>query len=258
MVTRYRVSLGGVQLDSLDDAIVIMDVSYAPIQRTDVTAEVANLDGFELTSARFNGQTVTVTFMLRIYDVKKRNEAVQKINAWANVRAHMTVSDREKQYLPMVMCTQYASVKSARNWTDPLTVVFASERVPFWLSSDESAATVIGKNVRGTLKVDGMSGLSSLVSAEITAQATVKTLQLTVGDTKLVLKGLSVPSGKTVLIDYVDNRYLRIRANGVSALANLDPASTDSLKVPCGATTAVAVVADGAVRAVFKARGCWI
>ena len=258
METRYRVSLGGVQMDSLDDAIVIMDISYAPIQRTDITAETAYMDGFEWTKYRFNGQTVTVTFMLRIYDVKARNAAVQRINAWANTRAHMTVSDREKQYLPMVMCTQYASVKSARNWTDPLTVVFASERVPFWLSSDESAATVIGKNVRGTLKVDGMAGLVSTVSVEITAQATVKTLQLTVGDTRLILRGLNVPSGKTVLIDYINNRYLRIRANGASALACLDPESADRLEAPCAASTAVAVIADGSVRAVFKARGCWI
>ena len=53
MTTRYRVSLGGVQMDTLDKNIVILDVSYAPITRNDTTTETVNLPGFERTQYRF-------------------------------------------------------------------------------------------------------------------------------------------------------------------------------------------------------------
>lgn len=257
MITRYRVSLDGVQMDSLDNNIYILDVQYSPITRRDTTHEVANLDGYDLENSKYVGQTVTVTFELHIYDTKKRNAACQKINQWAGVRGALTVNDREGQYLRTVKCDQYAAINSVRNWTDPLTLVFSTERTPFWLSNTEKALTISGKNVNGTLKLDGNISYS-LVTAEITANEKVTSLQITVGSTKLNLKGLNVATNKKVVIDYVNQRYLRIRADGASVMSKLQPESTDNLQAPCGANTKINLVSDGKVTAVFKGRGCWI
>lgn len=258
MTTRYRVSLGGVQMDSLDKNIVILDVSYAPITRNDTMTETVNTPGFERTSYRFQGQTVTVTFQLRIYDTKAKNAALQKINQWAAAQGNLVINDREGQYLPSVICTQFASLKSVRNWTDPMQLTFSSERVPFWLSNTEKVVTLSGKNAKGTLKMDGTVGLNNLVTVSVTATEVFKTLDLTVGSTKLSLKGLNVAAGKVLTVDYINQRYLRIRADGKSVLAQLDKGSSDNLQAACGASTSVAVVANGKVTAVFKGRGCWL
>lgn len=256
MITRYRVAVDGVQMDSLDSNIYILDVQYPPITRRDTTHEVANLDGFDLENSKYVGQTVTVTFELHIYDIKKRNAVCQKINKWAGVRSTLTVNDREGQYLRTVKCDQFAAI-SARDWTAPLTLVFSTERTPFWLSNTEKTLTISGKNTNGTLKLDGNISYS-LVTADITANEKVTSLQITVGSTKLNLKGLNVATNKKVVIDYVNQRYLRIRADGASVMSKLQPESSDNLQAPCGTNTKISLVSDGKVTAVFKGRGCWI
>ena len=82
-------------------------------------------------------------------------------------------------------------------------------------------------------------------------------LKLTVGSKTLELTGLSISTGQTIVIDYLRNRYLRIRANGSNVMQKLKATSSDNLTAACGKTTSIVVIADGKVSAVFKARGCW-
>ena len=124
MISRYRVSLGGVQLDSLDDNLMILDVSYPAMRPEFTDNRVAGLDGIDATEDYFRGGTVTVTFELHIYDIAKRNAACQKVNEWAQAGGTLVVNERKGQQLRDVRCERYANIQSARNWTDPLTIVF--------------------------------------------------------------------------------------------------------------------------------------
>lgn len=258
MITRYRISLDNVQLDSLDENIVIQDIGYSPISFRDKNRTSADLDGFDIDETYYESQTVTVSLQLRIYDTAKRNKAVQKINEWAKGMKTLQVNDREGQYLYAVKCQQFASVSSVRNWLDPLTLVFTTGYVPFWISSSAKTVTVVGKNNKGTLKMEGNADKPSLVSVTVTAEEAVSSIQLTVGDTMLKLTGLSVAIGQQIIIDYIRNRYLRVRANGASVLNKLDKSSSDRLMAKCGENVTVNVVASGRVSAVFSGRGLWL
>ena len=257
MTSRYRVSMNDVQMDSLDKNILIRDISCSPITRRDTSFETANLDGFDTSASVFEGQSVTVQFEIHIYDPATRDAVCQKINKWANARGSLHISTRSGQYLRSASCVQFASVKSAKNWTDPISIVFSTERTPFWLSNNEKAVNISGMNIKGTLKMDGNISYS-LVTVNVTALGPFSSLQLTVGNTVLKLKGLSVSAGGHLNVDYVNSRYLRIRVNGSSVMTKLDPTSSDDLRADCGKNVSVGVIANGKVSAEFIGRGCWL
>lgn len=249
--------MGGVQMDSLDDNLAILDISNPQPERSRKNNTTANLNGIDYDEEYVGQQTVTVTFELHIYDIKKRNAALQKVNAWAKTGGTLIINDREKQRLLNVVCQQYADMGSVKKWTDPLTVVFATTYVPYWVSDTAITRTLTGKSASGTLGMDGNVG-SSLVSVTVTAEANVSSVQLVCGSCTLKLTGLSLSSGQQLVVDYTRNRYLRIRANGSSVMTKLDPSSSDNLLASCGKSNAVSVTANGKVTAVFTARGCWL
>ena len=83
MRSRYRISVGGVQLDTLDDDLLILDIQHSEPDFAISENRNANEDGYDFQTEYFKKTTVTVTFELHIYDVAQRNAVCQKVNAWA-------------------------------------------------------------------------------------------------------------------------------------------------------------------------------
>ena len=259
MRSRYRISVGGIQLDTLDDDLLILDIQHSEPEFVISENRIANEDGYDFSadSEYFKKTTVTVTFELHIYDVAQRNAVCQKVNAWARNGGTLTVNDRAGQRLWNTRCEKFASISSAKNWTDPLTLVFATTYIPYWLSDNEKTLTLTGKSAKGKLKMDGNIGAAQ-VKATVTAGGNITSFQITAGDKTLKLTGLSLANGKDLVIDYVHNRYLRIMADGKSVLDKLDKSSADLLTVPCGADTQISISANNKVTAVITARGRWL
>ena len=257
MRSRYRISVGGVHMDSLDDNLLILDISCSPPDFKVNQNRSAGIDGYEYGSEYLEKQTVTVSFELHIYDIAKRNEACQKVNAWARAGGTLTINDRKDQRLVYTRCEKYASIESARNWTDPLTIVFSTTYVPYWQSTTAKTINISGKSAKGTLKMDGNIG-NALVSVTATANGSITSFQITAGDSKIKLTGLSLASGKQLVIDYQKGRILRIRADGKSVMGNMDASSSDLLTVPCGANTAINISADNKMTVAVSARGLWV
>lgn len=269
MVGRYRISLNGVEMDSLfpanpssaepvdEQKLAILDIGYSSPEKTPITYRVANLDGYDYNAPYFEKQTVTVTFELHAYDTAERNSLCQLINNWAKAGGVLRTSDRPGQQLRDVRCEQFASVASVRNWTDPFTLVFSTTYNPYWQSEDEKTLTIAGAYASGSLAIDGNIS-ESLVTATITAEGAVNALQINVGTTSLRLTGLSLANGGKLIIDYVKGRYLRIRQNGASAMDKLQASSSDVLSIPCGTTKNVTITATSRVVAVITARGLWL
>lgn len=255
MIGRYRVALGETQMDSLDDNLLILDVQYPPLRINRQTAETAGLDGLEVSHESLQQRTVVVTFELHIYDIAKRNAACQKINDWAAAGGILRTNDREGQYL-QVACDQFAEIQSAKNWTKPLTLIFGTRENPYWISETQKTVTLAGKSAKGNISMDG-NVKSAKVSVTATAQETVKSFQVTVGDTKIKITGISLSAGQKLIIDYQKDRYLRIRAAGKDAMSKMDASSSDLLLAPCGQKTAVGFTAGGRMTVVFNAKGMW-
>lgn len=252
MRSRYRIALNGTHLDSLDKNILILDIGYPPMEKQINQNRIALLDGYDFDDEYLEKQTVTVTFELHIYDVAERNKACRKVNEWASAGGVLTTNDRDDQILDYVRCEQYASIESAKNWTDPLTLVFATTYVPYWQSASVKTLKLSGKTPSGTLKMNGNTGYA-LVSVEAVANANITKYSVTVGDTKIELEGLSIPNGKKLIIDYINGRILRIRADGKSVI--MKPTSSDLLLAKCGANSKVSISANNKVTTTITARG---
>lgn len=257
MRSRYRISLNGIHLDTLDNNLLILDIGYSSVIEQVTQSRVALLDGYDFQNGYIDRQTVTVTFELHIYDVAKRNEACQKVNAWAKAGGTLITNDRAGQRLLYTRCEQFASIESARNWTDPLTLVFATTYVPYWQSVNAKTLTISGKSASGTLKMDGNYGKAPL-TVDVVAGGKVTAFKITAGESVIQLKGLDIPNKGTLTISHTDNRFLRIRTDK-SVLSKLDPSvSTDLLVVPCGENTKISISADNKVTATITARGYWL
>lgn len=257
MISRYRASLGGVQLDSLDDNIRILDIAYQPMEKQVNRHKTSDFDGFDISGETFQGQSVTVVLEAHIYDTEKRNEAIQKINKWAAAGGTLVTSDRKNQFLT-VRCARFAAVESVKKWTDPVRLIFETTTRPYWESSAQKVTTLSGANASGTLAVDGNTG-KAMVGVEMTANAAISAVKFTVGDTAIDIAGLSMTSGQKLILDYLEGRYLRVRANGSSVMNKIIPEnSTDLLLADCGKSTAVKVFANARVTTKFLARGLWL
>lgn len=263
MRTRYRPRIGSTWMDSLDKNLAVLDVSYSGLERNLKRQSVADLDGFEIIGTEIVRQTVTISFELHIYDVTERNNVCQAVNKWASASNMLRTNDREGQYLN-VACEQFATL-NARDWTAPLSLVFTSINIPYWQSYNAITKTISGKNVSSTMALDGNVG-EALVTATVTStKGVLKTLKLVTGATTIELTGLSIPKDEQVYIDYVSNRYLRIRhltADGQkskgSLLPKLKATSSDNLKIPSGKSSSVSVTADNNVKVALSAKGLWL
>ena len=253
MISRYRVSLDDVQMDEIDEQLMILDVRYntPKIDRQRIGA--ANLDGYEEAGENMAERAVTVTFELHIYDTAERNRVCQAVNEWAAAGGKLRINDREGQYLE-VACDTFAEIQSVRDWTKPLSMAFITTGNPYWQSEEESIVTLSGKSGTGTMALDG-NVKAAKVTVTATAKAAVTSFMAVAGDTQITLTGVSIATGQKIVIDYLKDRYLQIRANGKSVA--MQPSSSDLLLAPCGKKTKVSFTANGNMTAVFTARGLW-
>ena len=272
MISRYEVTLNNKSLGNLitrkvkyidnkgkeqtrtEYPLLVLDVAYSGIQYQTKMHAVAGLDGYEIADKYAQRQTVTVSFELHLYDTAARNAACQKVIEWAKDGGTLKINDRTNQYL-RVRCESFPVINSVKHWTDPLTVVFATEAIPFWRSEKPiSLAPGSGTGPSGYLKMDGNAG-KTLVTASIKANEKITSLQIACGATKLVFKGFTMAKNDVMSITYTNDRYLSVKVGNNSFLKYLQSGSSDRLLATCGVSNKVVVSADKKVTPTLSAEG---
>lgn len=253
MISRYEAIIDGVALSSLDDRLLILDISHASgIENRSVT--YAKRDGMFIYDRFVQSASVEIKFELHIYDIAERQLVCQEVARWACGNILQT-NDRQNQRL-RVICTKMPVIKSAKKWTEELTVAFNSYLIPFWedelisskATSDASSLYVSGNVPRSIARAN--------VEVEVVPSATITTITLTCGDTSITLNNISVSASQTLKIDYDENMNLRIKNGSVSYLSKRT--GSDDLLAECGASNAISVSADAIVTATFSARGLYL
>ena len=259
MISRYEVTIGGHKLSRVHKDLLILDVSYDPPEIGYTIATVAMRDGVTITRQYKGKVTCTVTFELHIYGIEERQTALQDVMTWAQGSGALRTNDRPEQRLENFVIESYPSISSVRNWTDPLTITFAAYNWPYWVDEEETTLKVSGKTGKGTLKVPGNAGMNgnTLVEVDVTANAALSKITLTVGSTSIALEEISVPKNGVIKIAYNSQKVLSIKYGSKSLLANRTAKSSDDLLAACGKSTNVSISASTSVSAVFRARGCW-
>lgn len=255
MITRYRVSLDGYNLDAIAPEIMILDVAYTVPPFAQQMSTLPGRDG-QIPHGRFTLQTagVTVTIEIHTQDIRRRQEVAEQVRRWAMKGGKLRVNSRPHEFL-RVRCDRPPVVPSDLKWTGKITVGFAADEIVYWMDEDAQKVSVQpGKSA--ALYVPG-SAYDTPVSVEVQNNSgqTVNTMSVTAGDTVFSFANLALASGQALTIGYDETDILYIRAGEVSKMNKRTPESSDELRIRQNEHVNVSVTADAAVTAVFTARG---
>lgn len=261
MVTRYSAWLNGIGLQDFDERVVITDiVESVPALEMNAIRNGAH-DGQRVLRQYRASLEVTIRFSVEEYDTARRKDICSRIAVWAMGGGWLTISDRPDQRL-RVVCTRPPVVASAQKWLDGFEAVFTAYAVPYWQDNTRQFLGLLCKS--GVKLTDGIRprGDAGKAYVEVDAQVTAGTMtaiDIRVGDTRFVLKGLSVTTGQTLRIFYDDLWNLCIEADGVSVYGSRTASSSDDLLAVTGKGNTVEVLTTGAdVNVRIKPRGLYL
>lgn len=253
MTSRYEAYMDGVALSSIDDNLLILDIRHNPADIQFKTGMLANRNGSTILSENQTGASVTILFELHLYGIAERQAACQEVQRWAKGKV-LETNDREGQKL-LVRCTDFPRIESALNWTDPIEMTFTAFEHPYWEEKTaETLSFTAGTSGSDTIEVPGNVD-GAFVEAEITAQAAVSEISLTVGETSITLAGLAMENGQILRITYDDRNIQSIKVGNTSIMNKRTGA--DDLLTVCGENT-VSYSASASVQVTVSVRGLWL
>lgn len=290
MVTRYRLSMDGTQLDECLrpyesykkywDKIVILDISYARPEFNKAIETAGDNDGGVITRSYRQKASVTVTFGLYIYDVVDRFNVCQIIKSHARMCKTVKTNDRVNVALENCVCDQYPEIESARDWTKPLTMTFSSYAFPYWQEDQGDKPYASTRTLAGTgnavnsmsIYIPGNAPVAKCCveftpSTNYKKNISFKTAGITVGINSYKL-AISYPfeAHNYCVIDYDDNNNLRARVYDNktnmkllgSILEYILPESSDKLIATPGYTNTYMMKASYYTTVTFKVRGTYL
>lgn len=262
MILKRRVALGGVELDSLDNRILISGIDEAAGKDEITATDAAGRDGQRVIRRKRKSLDVTVKFTLKIRndDMEAREELLEKINGWAANGGWMTIGSRPNRRL-MVVLAQAPGSGDMFAWANEFTMVFRAYSVPYW--ADREAA-IISSAVEssGTMTLDAPGNTESVadVTVENKSGKEIKNLKVKVGSKEFTFESLGLGGSDKLIIDHVqktDKFYLRARIGSTSVLAKRTAGSADDFTVKPGENV-ITFTADRAVRVTVSVRGRYL
>lgn len=262
MILSRRVSLGGEQLDEIDEAVVIRGVDTGVSHET-VNA-VNRMGGFgqRMTMQHWEALEVTVTFAINVYknELERRREIFDAVMAWAIRKGWLktTTQPDKRMYAEKVVLP---SAGDLRDWRSEYKIIFRAYGVPFWQESSPTPLEVrsITKGSR-TMEVNGILTTVADVTAENISGQTINKVTLTVDGNSFIFENLALGGNESLVIDHRTDGTLRIRAGTDGNMRNVynlrKAESADDLYAEPGTVT-VAIESQRAVKLTVKAAGRW-
>lgn len=262
MILSRRVSIGGTQLDEIDDAVVIRNVD------TGVSHESVNsvnrMGGFgqRMTMQHWESLEVNVTFAIDIdkRNLERRREVFDAVMAWAKVKGWLRTTSQPGKRMRVDKVVLPAA-GDLREWTREYTLTFRAYGVPFWqeINPAELAVNSITNGTK-SFEVGGIERTVADVTARNISGQTIADITITVGNNTMVFKGLNLLGTETLHIYHGTDGLLRIRAETSTASRNCfslrTPESADDFYVDPG-TVSVKVESKRAVKLTVTAAGRW-
>lgn len=253
MRSRYEAYMDGTALSSVHPKLIITDISHSVSPISVIAKSIANRNGMVVTSRKRANTSVSISFMLRIYDISERQKVMQEVQRWASGSV-LEVNDRPGQIL-YAHCDTMPAISSAQQWTDTVTMTFVSYEMPFWMEKYASEFTATGTSGSGNLFVPGNAG-EVVLEALITPASSISSASITVRGRTISLTGLSATSSLPVSIWYDDRGIQHIDCGTTSILSKRTGA--DDLLAECGKYNSISFSASASVTLTVKARGCWL
>lgn len=266
MILKRRVSLGGVQLDELDDRIIITGIDESAGKESITGVASAYGPGQRITNMRRDTLDVTVKFAMRIKndDMAGRAELLEAVNAWAAPGGWLKVGYRPKRRLYVVLA-QAPGGGDMFTWNNEFALTFRAYSVPYWADTIDTTAAS-GNKSSGSISIDvpGNTNTVANVTVENKSGSTVNHVKLTVGGKVIEFNSLAMTGTESLVIDHVQNAkifYFRSRCGTSSSMRSVmklrTSGSVDDFIIGPGVGT-VSWVADRAVKVTVKVRGRYL
>ena len=263
----HRVSLGGVQLDSLDGRIIIKGVEGGSGKETVTTAGTGRGDGTRITGKRRDSMEVAVKFSMNIRrdSIGERNELLEEINAWAVKGGWLKINYKAGRQLYVDEVTTPGEGDLWKRLNE-YTITFRAHAVPYWVESDEqSVTTKSAASASGTLPVAGSATTVADVTLENMSGALINKATLNAGGSQMKFTDLGLAANERLVIDHVitqGKNVIRIRirsATGAyrSAMAKRTDGSADEFELAPG-NCSVSFDADRSCRMTVSCRGRFV
>lgn len=223
MILSRRVSLGGTQLDSVDNAIVIQSFDPGTPQETISAADRMGGAGQRITSEHFSMLEATLEFGL---DIPKRNMADRrtKFNSvihWANQKAWLQCGALQGKRMRVEKTIMPAS-GDLRTLDETYTIKFRAYNVPFW--QDDTATTVnVASISTGDVSITVPGEVETVLDAELKniSGSQITDITIAIDGHSLVFSGMTLANGSTLKIEHGTDGLLRATVGGVSAYQRL-------------------------------------
>lgn len=245
MRTRSSLALNGIELHSIDAAIYVRGVDEASPSRNILAGAKGTGEGQFVNKISRQYRDISVRFAIWAtkYQIARRAEIVQRVNAWAAPGGILTVNYRDGQQM-RVKCTQLAAMKTD-DWNEEYQISFRAYEVPYWENTDRTQISVTTASQYAYLNYPGSAeGKLSFTGSNTSGYACNRIIIGTVDGnnnflTKFDLSSLDLVNNETIVADYDERDILRIRIrNSVgeyrSALGRRTPDSSDDIRLKYG------------------------
>ena len=246
MRTRISVALNGIELHSLDGAIVLQGVDEGAPSWNITTGNRASREGQYINGIEKRYRDVVVSFAIaETRDLIRRADILQRVCAWAAAGGDLTVSYRDRQRL-RVVCAALPAVKTLTKWAEAYSITFRAYTVPYWESMDaESVTANAATSTSSVLTVRETAGGKLCFEATNSSGSQADTAVINCNGGSIGFLGLGLLNGEKLILDYDGKDIQRIRilnAAGTayrSAMAKRTTGSSDDLILKQGSNTIV-------------------
>ena len=236
MILSRRVALGGTQLDSLDNSIVIRSVKPGVPHESVNAADRMGGIGQRVTRHHWETLETSVTFAIDLpkRQLTARRAVFDKVIKWAIGGGWLTTNQMngKRMYAEKVVIPSGGDMWE---WMSEYTIILRAYGVPFWQDATATA------DVSGVLTVPGI--LRTVCDAEIAngGSSTIDSMTVTAGNSTMEFSGLGLAAGETLKIGHGNDGvlWLRIYSNNTyrSVLDKRTGGSADDLYVDPGVRT---------------------
>ena len=212
MRTKISVALNGIELHSIDGAIVLQGVDESAPNWNITAGNRAGNSGQRITGFEKRYRDITVSFAIaEKTDLIRRADIIQQVCAWAAAGGDLTVSYRDRQRL-RVVCAALPAVKTLTKWAEAYSITFRAYQVPFWESMDEESVTInAGTSGSATLRIRETGGGKLSFVATNGSGSTVNSVTISANGKTMTFASLGLANGEKLIGDYDENDIQRLR-----------------------------------------------
>ena len=258
MILRRRVALNGVQLDSVNAAVIIQGIDVKAGKEQWSAVSYGAGDGSRATGGRRESLDINVRFTIneKSYRPQQRATILDAVKKWAAGGGVLTLNYKSGQQA-RVKCVQMPEEGDAGT-RGQYTIVFRAYDVPYFVETTPTTKSV--ENV--TQIISGGANITVNGSARTPLEFTFKntsgyvmdTFSITIGGNTIALTGLDLANNSTLTLDHDEKGRQRIRVSSVSKMDCRTPESADELWADPG-TVGITMTAGRAGNLTVKSYG---